>query len=283
MNEAPPINKVESFDSKQVPIVGGQVEMLYLGKADGSFKPTRKDFYRKLDGVRKNLKLDYVFAPSLAFTKRTGSVSNPMEAGYMVGPEGKGGVQEQGILRTVAKADGGILFFDDLEAMGIDPEKIALAGFNADCPFIVGYDSEKRALFMLHAGLGCLHNPKEAGKKTIFENMVREHGLNPDKIKIFVTAGIQKCCYGRSDQLFQTVFDEWGENLRAIATEGSRAGQTSLDLSAMIRQDLERVGVPAGNIEVDETCTCHSGQYFSNVRGEDDRNLVLVHAAKVAK
>jgi len=260
---------------RQQPILAGKFKLLNSGQVDGSFKPTDPKFRDRLEKVRKELGVKYVFAPSLAFTKRTGSVTNPMEAGYMVGPEGKAGVQEEGIVRTIAKADGGIIFLDELKDFGLEAKDIALAGFNADCPFIVGYEEEKKALFMLHAGLGCLHKFGDTGKNTIFQQMLEQYHLNPKKIKIHVTAGIQKCCYGRNDEYFPRVFDEWGLDLKDVATE-ERKGQTSLDLSKMIEKDLARMGVPDENIVCDKTCTCHSGDYWSNVKGNPERNLVLV-------
>jgi hypothetical protein len=258
-------------------ILDKRFELLYLGKEAGSFKPTDENFYEKINTVRKEAGLTYIFAPSLNFTKRTGSLSNPLEKGFVVGASGTPEkYADEGVLRTLEKADGGIIFLDDLAEAGLRPDEIALAGFNADCPFIIGYESEKKAMFMLHAGLGCLRKFGEMGKQTIFENMVKEYGLQPDKIKIFVTAGIQKCCYGRSDQVFPDVFEEWGMEFKDIATEGERTGQISLDLSGLIEADLKRVGVPTENISVDKQCTCCDGKHWSNVKGDSERNLVLV-------
>lgn len=266
------------FGEKDQEVFDGKFKVLNLGKAEGSFKPTDPEFYDRLNGVREKLGLKYIFAPSLAFTKRTASVTEEAETGYVVGPGGKREkYAEEGILRTEAKADGGVIFLDDIEEMGYKPEEVGLAGFNADCPFIVGYESEKRAFFMLHAGLGCLHKTGDRDHKTIFEKVVDDYDLDPKKLSIHVTGGIQKCCYGRNDEVvFPDVLKAWGVRFGDVATEGSRAGQRSMNMAALIFNDLQRVGVPTDNIDIEEKCTCCDGEHWSNVKGDPERNLVLV-------
>ncbi len=267
----------EGYGEKDKEIFGGEFKLLNLGKKEGSFKPTDPKFYERIEGVRKKLGLKYIFAPSLAFTKRTASMTNKGEEKFMFGSEGKDDkVATEGIMRTEEKADGGIVFLDDLEKKGINPNEVGIAGFNADCPFIVGYDEKKRAMFMLHAGLACLQKTGERNHETIFEKVVKDHDLDPKNIKIFVTGGIQKCCYGRDDQVFPDVMKAWGVRFGSVATEGSREGQTSMNLLALIYNDLLRVGVNSDNIDVNEKCTCCDGEHWSNVKGDQERNLVLV-------
>ncbi len=273
-------NEVIEF-KKQREILDGKFDFFHGEIADGDFGPTKPEFHDRLNAVREARGLQFIFAPSLNFTQRVGSLTDEKEQVFIVGPKGgKVKYAEEGILRTLNKADGGVIFMDDLESIGIPMEKVAVAAANADCPFIIGYESEKRAFFMLHAGLGCLYKAGENEKHTIFQDLVERWNLNPAKMKIFVTAGIQKCCYGRDDTMFQGVFNEWGGDLKSVASMGSRTGQTSLDLSGMIVRDLERVGVPGKNVEVDTHCTCCDGKHFSNVKGDKGRNLLLVNLHK---
>ena len=277
-------NPLENLEAKETEILDGQFKLLYLGKEAGNFRPTAPGFIDRLEAVRADLGLRLIFSPSLDFTKRTGSLSDDSEQVFFVGKKGepvKYKDEIEGVVRTLSKADGGVVFLDELKELGIEPRDIALAAFNADCPFIVGYESEKKALFSLHAGLGCLHKPGEKDKKTIFQNLVKEYNLDPTKLKIFVTAGIQKCCYGRNDKNspFPDVFASWGEEYRSVATKGARAGQESLDLHALIRHDIESAGVPQENIEVDSHCTCCDNKHWSNVKNEQGRNLILVRPA----
>ena len=107
--------------------------------------------------------------------------------------------------------------------------------------------------------------------------MVRKYELDPQKIKIQVSAGIKKCCYGRNDsKVFPDTLKSWGLRFGDVATEGDRQGQPSLNLSALIFNALQRSGVNSANIEIDSSCTCCDGQYFSNVKGDTERNLLLV-------
>jgi len=280
--------KIENLESLEREILDDRFKLLYIGKDYGNFRATSNGFIDRLEQARKDLGLQLIFAPNLEFTKRTGSLTENHEQVFFVGPKGepvKYKEELEGVVRTFSKADGGIIFLDELESMGIDSEKVALSAFNADCPFIIGYDEEKRAVFSLHAGLGCLHKPGEKTKRTIFQQLIEEHGLNPEKIKVFVTAGIQKCCYGRNDQQspFPNVFEVWGDAFRSVATKGKRVGQESLDLSGLIEHAVESSGVPKENIEVDKNCTSCDGNYWSNVKGEGGRNLIIVHLNKLKK
>jgi len=285
MNEAIPSNAESpaqqleaSIKKLKQPILNGDFELYNGGKAEGSFKPNDPQFPERIERVRKALGLKYIFAPSLNFTKRTASVTDQKESGYVVGPNAeKLKYADEGVLRTEKKADGGIIFFDELEKLGVKPEEIALAGFNADCPFIIGYEEKKRAFFMLHAGLGCLHQTGERKRETIFSQLIKDHKLDPKRIKIHVTAGIQKCCYGRSDkQVFGDVLKTWGVQFGAEATSGSRVGQQSVNMAALIFNSLLKDGVKSENVDVDAHCTCCDGKHWSNVKGDQERNLVLV-------
>ena len=267
-----------SFESLGVPeinlekirtsILDDRADLYYGGRSEGNFKPASPGFSDRLEALRKKLGLEFIFTPKLQFTKRTASITDSAETAQLLG---------EGVLRTVEAADGSIIFFDEVERLGYKPSDIALAGFNADCPFVIGYEEDKRALFMLHAGLGCLRKVGEGHGPTIFDQLIKDYKLNPKKIKIQVTAGIQKCCYGRDDgKVFPDAIRHWGVQFGDVATDGPRKGQPSLNLAAAIFGRLMAAGIKSENIEVDAHCTCHDGQHWSNVKGDDARNLVLV-------
>ncbi|MBU1132196.1 laccase domain-containing protein [Patescibacteria group bacterium] len=250
---------------KKMKILENKFELFLMGKRSGDFFLGRESFCDKIEVLGKILNLTDIFVPELDFMRRTVRVPfDRRENGKQVNA------------RTLENADGLIVFFDEAKKNGFQLNKIALSATNADCPFIIGFDSEKNALFSLHSGLKCLHKTGEKENQTVFKKLIEEFGLNPKNLKIFVTAGIQKCCYGRNDEVFPDVFAEWGDEFRSIATNGSRAGQTSLDLSGLIEFDLHRCGVAKENIIVDKTCTCCDGKYWSNVNGDKQRNLIVV-------
>jgi hypothetical protein len=261
-------------------VFDGRAILNYFGKTRGDFKPTKPEFSSLMSWVMQYTKTPSIFAPSLAFTKRTASPTSPREKLLVLTPFSLMPVSTivRGVIRTEDKADGGILILDQLP----DKSNPAIAGFNADCPFITGIiekDGKKVAIFMLHGGLDCLHKPGEIDKQTIIHRMIADYGLNPNDIKIFVTAGIQPCCYGRSDSRFEEVFKLWGEDLRGITTKGPRANQTSLNLNGLIKKALLHAGVPEENIEMDDHCTSCDGTVWSNIIEPSPRNCVLFRLA----
>jgi len=268
----------EKIEAKEKPILDNRFKFLMLGKDFGDFRPLGKDMSYDVATVSEKLGIRYAFAMSQDFTRRTASVTDDSEKVYVLGPDGtKKRYEEGGVLRTIDKADGMIVFFDELKKLGIDRKEFALAAYNADCPFIIGYEPEKDALFMLHSGLKCLHVKGEEGKETIFRQLIAKYGLNPEKMKIYVAPGIRDCCYGKNDDEFPDVMKHWGAEFGSVATKGKRKGQPSIDIPAMIQTHLEENGVPSGNIEMDPRCSaCDEESFWSNVRGETGRNLLLV-------
>jgi hypothetical protein len=272
------------FDS-----VLSNVEMMYEGKDFGNLKPTAPEFFANLESVRQRYGLQVIFAPRLAFTKRSASLTDEGEQIFALTADGKVPLSklEEGIVRTVEEADGGIIFFEGLPDW-LDPTKVGIAGFNADCPFVIGYDNERHALFMLHAGLGCIHQKGQQNHhSTIFDHLIDKFGLNPRAINVYVSAGIQQCCYGRDDDLFDDVARLWGkqflfpawmrdDNDKVLAKSGPRKGQPALNLRELIRKALVDAEIPYNQIESSDVCTRCNKVYWSNVDGDQERNLVLV-------
>lgn len=261
------------------------VEMMYEGRDFGNFKPTAPEFYSNLESVRQRYGLQVIFAPSLAFTRRSSSLTDEDEQLFALTADSKLPLKElrEGIVRTDEKADGGIIFFDELPDW-LDPSKVAIAGFNADCPFIVGFEKDINALFMLHAGLGCIHQKGQTDRKTIVDDLIDKFGLNPRAINVYVSAGIQQCCYGRDDDLFDDVANVWGKDFlcrtwsheKVTAIKGPRKGQPALNLRELIRKALQDTGIQYDQIKASEVCTRCSKAYWSNVDGDQERNVVLV-------
>lgn len=273
---------IEQLKNCETEIKNSPVAFVFLDKKWGNFKPSGPNYASNLEQIRKEMGFEYVFAPKLTFNRRPASFTNEKEEGFGLDKFGRPQKYiDEGILRTVADADGGVIFLDELEKIGVDPKKIAIAGSPADCPYIVGYDTKNRALFLLHGGTACIFKKGEKGGNSVFNELLEKNKLDPNHISVFISRGAQKCCYGNHDnQIIKEVADIYGEEYTAVATSGPRTDKPSIDLPGMIYQEIVRTGVKPENIEIDKTCTVHEGDYWSNIKGDTERNLILAYLKK---
>jgi hypothetical protein len=218
------------FDQYRETILNRAAEIVYLGKEFGNFKTDRPEFWSLADRLRRNLGLKVMFVPSLDFTMRVASLTAPLERRLQLtadGPKLMNWPDTDCVVRTIAKADGGFIWLDELPS-DQKPSEVALAGFNADCPFIMGI--APGGIFCMHAGLDCLQKPGQRDLRNIFWKMIQDYNLAPKTLRVYISAGIQHCCYGRSDGRFDEVGAIWGQELLRTATKEPRIGQRSLDL-----------------------------------------------------
>lgn len=268
------------YDQHRETILKGAAEIVYLGKEFGNFKTDRPEFYSLADELRRNLGIKVLFVPSLNFTHRTASLTDPGERLLQLTADGLKPLSwpaSDAIVRTEAKADGGLIWLNQLPD-GLKPSEVALAGFNADCPFIMGI--APGGIFCMHAGLDCLQQPGQRDPRNIFWKMIRTFDLDRAALQVYISAGISHCCYGRNDGRFDEVGKIWGAEFLRTATKEPRVGQRSLDLGGLIRKAVLTAGVPADNIEQSNHCTSCDGRYWSNVRGEGNARNALVFKLK---
>ncbi|MEK7192222.1 MAG: laccase domain-containing protein [Patescibacteria group bacterium] len=215
------------------------------GKSKGNFDPDQSNqtlFLDAIENERRIFGLRTIFVPRCNFTNR-------------VVKYGEENVDwADGLARSRGLADGGI----------VEDPKVGIAIFNADCPVVAVHDESLGKLAVLHAGFRCLirPNPRE---KSIIQTLFENRGFLPSAVKVFAGYGIGPCCYGAEH--WPEINDCTRDLPLGRATRGPRAGQRSVDLYYLIRQQLLEIGVSKSNMTFDHNCTsCDGGYYYSRCR-----------------
>lgn len=130
----------------------------------------------------------------------------------------------------------------------------------ADCVPVFLYDSEHRAIGLVHAGWrGTSRGIVKAAIKAFAEN----YGTSPDALIAGVGPGIGKCCFAVGEEVWEAFgAQESDPTLWSVRSNGSRL----FDLKGAIVLDLLRCGVKAEAIEVVDACTCCRDDLFFSHR-----------------
>lgn len=141
------------------------------------------------------------------------------------------------------------------DAFVTDKRNLPLAVFTADCLPVFLYDSQNRAIGLIHAGW-------KGTKGAVTQNAA---GLMREKFNTearFLYAGfgpcIRECCY------------EVGEEFNAYFTQGltQRDERYYLDLAGINKKQLLALGVKEENIIDSKICTCCRNAEFFSYRKE---------------
>ncbi|RMH50616.1 MAG: peptidoglycan editing factor PgeF [Zetaproteobacteria bacterium] len=146
-----------------------------------------------------------------------------------------------------------------------------LAIRTADCLPVLLADGEAGVVAAVHAGWrGTVCNVVARAVAVMVEIGARAERIHAD-----FGPAIGPCCFrveGEARARLQAAADGVG----VTAADGAAA---YADLAAINRWQLERAGVPAGQIDSDGPCTCCSGGYFSHRRDRSPwRQLSLISA-----
>ena len=136
----------------------------------------------------------------------------------------------------------------------------------ADCAPILLFDPENKVIAVVHAGW----KGTAAGlvSKTV-AGMKSEFGSAPSGLQAAIGPCIQKCCY-EVDEPVRKAFLQGGISWNSCA-ELKSPGKWQLDLPAANRELLLLAGLQADAIQLSDQCVCcHSEQYFSYRRDQDD-------------
>ena len=132
-----------------------------------------------------------------------------------------------------------------------------LMTFSADCPLLLLYDPENRAIGLAHASWRCTLARIAA---LLVERMTRVFGSDPGALLAGVGPSAGPCCY------------EVQEDVRAAAAElpnhvelfPRRDGRMYFDLWEANRRELTASGVPHSQIELAQVCTmCRTDVFYS--------------------
>ncbi|MFH2105254.1 MAG: peptidoglycan editing factor PgeF [Parcubacteria group bacterium] len=133
---------------------------------------------------------------------------------------------------------------------------VYLGVFTADCVPISFYDPQQKVVGIAHSGWqGTVKNI--AGK--MVRRMIEQFGSIPEDIIVYLGPSIGSCCYEVSrakDDRVAKFNAEFGSRVVKKKSE-----KVYLDLWRAVELQLERVGVPAENVEMSKICTCCGNKY----------------------
>ncbi len=224
----------------------------FLGRNDGNFDPQQIDIHAFIDRIEKSFcsKIEdasKVFFPSCALTTRV----------VVFGAENY--EIAQGCMTTKRPADGIV----------IDHEDVAGVIFSADAPTILIFEPNKRRFALLHGALRCLLPKVDArGKRPrgIIRAAFEDFKIDPVGVKTWAGVGIGPCCFGcehhkDSPSKIDEIDDATVNIPVTRATRGPRAGKKSIDLFALIKDQLLAQGVKSDVCELDTECVCCQGNF----------------------
>jgi len=161
---------------------------------------------------------------------------------------------------SVVRTIDGVHDLDQLPADGMvtAAKGIALGIFTADCIPILMIDDEQRIVGALHAGWrGTLADIAAAGVRAMVAL-----GARPSRLRAALGPAICVCCFEVDADLAEN-FARAIPPARAHVRQGKR-GKAYLDLRAIARGQLERLGLPSDAITLVGPCTrCAADRYFS--------------------
>jgi YfiH family protein len=173
--------------------------------------------------------------------------------------------------RVVAVEDARPAAPDEADALVTDRPGTLLGVLGADCPGVLLAHPARRALAVVHAGWrGVAAGVVEAA----VGELARRYGAQPDGLLAAVGPAISAPRYEVSTEVAERVVraleGAGSEHVRRTVLAG-RPGHVHVDLSAAIRGQLERAGVPAERIEVHGGCTFGEPERWFSHRRDGER------------
>ncbi len=136
---------------------------------------------------------------------------------------------------------------------------VVLTARGADCPPILACDPKNRVIGAVHSGWkGTVGNISAV----MIEKMTAL-GAKPESILVAIGPSIKSCCYEVSSDLF---FEFSKAGYGFALKRGAREGKFMLDLTAVLKFQLEENGVLPQNTDILPYCTCCDNRFFSHRR-----------------
>lgn len=177
-------------------------------------------------------------------------------------------------LRVVGKQDGGkgILVprdYTDIDGLLTDEPGVMLATFYADCVPLYFVDTRKKAVALAHSGW---RGTVGRMGMCVVDKMRETYGTDPSDIVAAVGPSICQACYEVSEDVadaFAAEFYKSGQTDEILESKGG--GKYRLDLWRANEIVLQEAGIPAGQIQVTDLCTCHNSEYLFSHRASQGK------------
>ncbi len=144
--------------------------------------------------------------------------------------------------------------YTDVDGLVTNVPDVILTTFYADCVPLYFIDPVHRAVGLSHSGWrGTVGNI--AGETV--RVMQEQYGTRPSDVLAAIGPSICQECYEVSEDVIEQFRERYEEVLwPQLFTEGVRDGKYQLNLWEACRQNMLHAGIPAGQIEVTDICTC---------------------------
>ena len=177
-------------------------------------------------------------------------------------------------LRVASKKDGGkgILTpkdYTDIDGLLTDEPGLVLATFYADCVPLYFVDTKRRAVALAHSGW---RGTVARMGRCVTEKMKEVYGSDPADIVAVVGPSICQECYEVSEDVADAFAQEFrgeGQTDEILLNKGG--GKYRLDLWRANEIVLTEAGIPAGQIQVTDLCTCHNSDYLFSHRASQGK------------
>lgn len=177
-------------------------------------------------------------------------------------------------LRVVTRADGGkgILRpkdYHDIDGLLTDEPGLVLATFYADCVPLYFVDTKNRAVALAHSGW---RGTVARMGRCVTEKMREVYGTRPEDLTAAIGPSICQACYEVSEDVAEAFMQEFrkpGQAAQILEEKGN--GKYQLDLWRANEILLQEAGIPAGQIQVTDLCTCHNSGYLFSHRASQGK------------
>ena len=177
-------------------------------------------------------------------------------------------------LRVVTRQDGGkgILVprdYKDIDGLMTEEPGLVLATFYADCVPLYFVDTKRRAVALAHSGW---RGTVARMGRCVVDKMRQVYGTDPENIVAAVGPSICQACYevsGDVAEAFEAEFRKPGQKDQILTYKGG--GKYQLDLWRANDIILQEAGIPAGQIQVTDVCTCHNSTYLFSHRASQGK------------
>ncbi len=177
-------------------------------------------------------------------------------------------------LKVAVKEDGGKGIikprdYADIDGLLTDVPGLVLATFYADCVPLYFVDTRKHAIALAHSGW---RGTVARMGRCVTEKMREVYGSSPADIVAAVGPSICQECYEVSEDVadaFAKEFKGQGQTDEILQKKGN--GKYQLDLWRANAIVLQEAGIPAGQIQVTDICTCHNSEYLFSHRASRGR------------
>lgn len=164
------------------------------------------------------------------------------------------------------------LVFDGYDALITNEVNLPLCTIHADCIPVLFYDPVHHAAGTAHSGW---RGTKDGIAGKVVSEMQRVFGSDPAQLQVVIGPGICRGCFAVDEDVYRAFYEAYGMSREIqdyLGPHPTQCGKWQIDLKAFVRHVLLAAGVPAGNIDMTEACTCCDGYHFFSHRRDKGNN-----------